>query len=282
MFLLLAGAVALTDLQHLSFSSAPADTFSQVPKLHLNQPLPDSFMARFGQLTKLTGMCLPAATAADQQLWSGPGSQHMTHLMLLHHLSRAVALQRYTKPQRLFPEPARSLHYLTALTQLHLSGCSRSIIPSQGALSALQHLVLHECSALFGPAMLAGLRGLVHLELPAQTPWKAEKHRHALLSILQEQKQLALPRLNCSLETADGPDHTALVASSKTQTLHTSGPNAPSTPGSMYVSLGSCCSSLRLCSWTSRAQCGRCRLASCTSWQTPVLPSSSCHCILVS
>jgi hypothetical protein len=75
--------------------------------------------------------------------------------------------------------------------------------------------------------MLAGLRGLVHLELPAQTPWNAEKHSHALPSILQEQKQLALPRLNCSLETADGPDHTALVASSKTQTLHTSGPNAP-------------------------------------------------------
>lgn len=65
MFLLLAGAVALTDLQHVSLSSAPADTFSQVPKIQLNQSLPDSFMARFGQLTKLTGMCLPAATAAE-------------------------------------------------------------------------------------------------------------------------------------------------------------------------------------------------------------------------
>jgi hypothetical protein len=122
--LLLAGAVALTNLQHLSLSSPPADAINEVQT--------DSIVAQRSQLTKLTGML-----AADQQLWSNPGSQHLAHLTRLQHLSLNVAWQRYQELQHLFPEPAVRMQHLTALTHLHLSGCHGSNILSLGALSAL-------------------------------------------------------------------------------------------------------------------------------------------------
>jgi hypothetical protein len=77
---------------------------------------------------------------------------------------------------------------------------------------------------MFLLSVLAVLRGLVHLEVLPQSPRKSEQRSHALPSILQDQEQLTLLRLNCSPETADEPDHTALAASSQLWELHVSGP----------------------------------------------------------
>jgi hypothetical protein len=214
---------ALTDLQSLSLTAPGWGPFSTGAG-QLSALLSDSFIAQLGQLTKLTSLQL---SAKGQALWSGPGSQHICCLTALQRLSLAAGEGYWRNLYMLFPESANGLQRLTALTSLELVGFKGSTIPSMGALSALQRVVLHDCCH-FDPSSLLGLTAIAHLEVlncEQAQPDTSKQTNRALLPVLQQQQQLTLLQLDSFLHEEDASYYAALTASSMLRTLQLPGLN---------------------------------------------------------